>query len=290
MYRQPIGVFVEVNDTFSIHSGYAREEIIGKTSEELDFFVDNDTYAQMVSLIQNQSHIQDMKLQCRIKSGDIRTCRFSSNIIIMSGKPHILSTVEDITEQKKAEDARQQQTRALTTLNTLAIELASMPPGKPVEKIILETLTKMSGAVATLFSDYDPVDRTLRVTDMEMAPGMLEKVIKLLGKRPFDMRIPLNDEMYREITRDMIGKKKTLTEISFGQIPPLVSTSIQKMVGIDRFIGIACIIDGQLYGTSILAMKAGQPDPSNELLESFAQIVAASLRRRRAEDAVREKM
>ena len=282
------GVFVEVNDTFSIHSGYTREEIIGKTSEELDFFADNDTYAQMVSLIQNQGHIQDMELQCRIKSGDIRTCRFSSNVIIMTGKPHILSTVEDITEQKKAENARQQQTRALTTLNTLAIELASMPPGKPVEKIILEALTKMTGAVVTLFSDYDPVDRTLRVTNMEMAPGMLEKVVKLLGKRPFDMRIPLNDEMYHEITRDIIGNKKTLTEISFGQIPPLVSNSIQKLVGIDRFIGIACVIEGQLYGTSMLAMKAGQPDPSTEVLESFAHIVAVSLRRRRAEDAVRE--
>ena len=123
---------------------------------------------------------------------------------------------------------------------------------------------------------------------MKIAPGMLEKVVQLLGKRPFDMRIPLSDEMYREITRDFIGKKKTLTEISFGQIPPLVSTSIQKLVGIDRFIGIACIVEGQLYGIMMLAMKSGQQDPSAELLESFSHIVATSLRRRRAENALRE--
>jgi len=163
-----------------------------------------------------------------------------------------------------------------------------MPSGKAVEKTILKTLMEMSGAVATWFSDYDPVDRTLRVTDMEIAPGMLEKVVKLLGKRPFDLRMPVSDEMYREITRDIIGKKKTLTEVSFGQIPPLVSKTIQKLVGIDRLIGIACVIEGQLYGISMLAMKSGQLDPSTEILESFSHIVAVSLRRRRAENALRE--
>jgi PAS domain S-box-containing protein len=102
------------------------------------------------------------------------------------------------------------------------------------------------------------------------------------------MRIPLSDEMYREITYDILGKKKTLTEVSFEQIPPLVSTSIQKLVGIDRLIGIACVNEGQLYGISMLAMKSDQQDPPTELLETFSHIVAASLRRRRAENAARE--
>jgi PAS domain S-box-containing protein len=282
------GVFVDVNDTFSINTGYTREEVIGKTSEELGIFADNNTYRQMVTLLRDQRHIQGMELLCRIKTGEIRTCLFSSSVILMGGKPHILSTVEDITERKRAEDARLQQTRALTILNTLAIELASMPSDKPAEKIILKTLMKMSGAVATWFSEYDPIDRTLRVTDMEIAPDMLEKVVQLLGKRPFDMRIPLSDEMYREITYDILGKKKTLTEVSFEQIPPLVSTSIQKLVGIDRLIGIACVNEGQLYGISMLAMKSDQQDPPTELLETFSHIVAASLRRRRAENAARE--
>ena len=38
----------------------------------------------------------------------------------------------------------------------------------------------------------------------------------------------------------------------------------------------------------MLAMKSGQQDPSAELLESFSHIVATSLRRRRAENALRE--
>jgi len=99
------GVFIEVNDAFSINTGYAREDIIGKTSEELGIFADNEKYAWMVSQLQNQHPVHGMELRCRLKSGEIRTCHFSSSIIIMNGKPHILSSIEDITERKKAEDA-----------------------------------------------------------------------------------------------------------------------------------------------------------------------------------------
>jgi PAS domain S-box-containing protein len=282
------GVFVDVNETFLIHTGFGREEVIGKTAENLGIFADNDTYAQMVSQLRDKGHTEGLELRCRIKNGEIRTYLFSSSVILMGARPHILSTIEDITERKMAEEVRQQQTRALALLNTLAIELASMPSGKPVEKVILKTLMMMSGAVASWFSDYDPGDRTLRVTDMEIAPGMLKKVVQILGNRPFDMRMPVSDEMYREITHDIIGKKKTLTEVSFGQIPPLVSAGIQKLVGIDRLIGIACVIEGQLFGVSMVAMKAGQPDPPTEILESFSHIVAVSLRRNRAENALME--
>jgi PAS domain S-box-containing protein len=98
------GVFVEVNNAFLIQTGYAREEIIGKTSEELDLFADNNAYSQMVSQLRTRGNLQGMELRCRIKTGDIRTCRFSSSIIRMGGNPYILSTVEDITERKQAEE------------------------------------------------------------------------------------------------------------------------------------------------------------------------------------------
>lgn len=46
-----------------------------------------------------------MKLKCRAKSGEIGTCLFFSSILLMGGKPHILSYVEDITERKRVEEA-----------------------------------------------------------------------------------------------------------------------------------------------------------------------------------------
>ncbi len=126
------GVFVDVNDTFSINTGYARGEIIGKTSEELEIFPDTAAYAQMVSRLRDKRQVTSMELACRIKTGEIRTSRFSSKVIMMGGRSHILSMVEDITDRKHAEEALHLQNMVLETINQLALEFASLPRGKSV--------------------------------------------------------------------------------------------------------------------------------------------------------------
>lgn len=98
------GAFVAVNDAFLESTGYMQEEVIGRTTGELGIFVDKEESKRMVALLQEQHSLVGFELRARKKNGDIRTCLFSSSIIQMGGTPHILSTVEDITEQKKAED------------------------------------------------------------------------------------------------------------------------------------------------------------------------------------------
>jgi PAS domain S-box-containing protein len=99
------GAFVAVNDAFLKNTGYTQEDVIGRTSGELGIFVDPEESSRMVALLQDQHSLVGFELRTRKKNGDIRTCLFSSSIIQMGGTPHILSTVEDITEQKRAEDA-----------------------------------------------------------------------------------------------------------------------------------------------------------------------------------------
>lgn len=99
------GVFTDVNDAFLRNTGYARAEVIGKTSEELGLFADSDEFARFVSTLRKKHFVQGMELRCRSKAGEIRTCRFSSSTVSIDGMPHILSTIEDVTEQKRAQEA-----------------------------------------------------------------------------------------------------------------------------------------------------------------------------------------
>jgi len=196
---------------------------------------------------------------------------------------YFAAQIENITDRKMAEQSLLQQNQVLKTVQQLALDFASLSKSGSASELAVKKLMQLSGAVLTSFSVYDPRDRTLRITNLETEPGILEKVLNLLGKRPADMKIPVSPATYKAIISTIVGTRKTLTEVSFGEIPPVVSTAIQKITGIDHFIGIAYVIEGDLFGTSILAMKHGQPDPSVELLESFAHIVAVSLRRYRAE-------
>ena len=201
---------------------------------------------------------------------------------------HFAAQIDDITLRRQAEQDLLQKNRTLETINQLAIEFASLSRDKSVPDLAVKKLMQLSGVVMATFSLYNPADRTLQVTHFGIAPGLLEKTIRLLGKRPGEVKIPISPVMYEDIVSHTVGTKKTLTEVCFGAVPPLVGSSIQKMTGIDHFIGIAHVVEGELYGTSMLAMKPGRTDPPAELLDSFAHIVAVSLRRYRAEAVLAE--
>ncbi|MDD1681463.1 MAG: PAS domain S-box protein, partial [Methanoregula sp.] len=97
--------FVDVNDTFTRSTGYSREDVIGKTAAEVGIFASHTELEQLAAALEDQQPVHGLELQCRTKNGAIRTCRFTSGIIMMGERPHILSSIEDITEHKKAEAA-----------------------------------------------------------------------------------------------------------------------------------------------------------------------------------------
>jgi PAS domain S-box-containing protein len=120
-----------------------------------------------------------------------------------------------------------------------------------------------------------------------MDPGLLEKVVSLLGTQVTKIHSVVTDEMYQQMTTEIIGFQKTLHEVSLGAISRPVGAAIQALLKVDRFIGLAYIINGKLYGTSILGMKKGQPDPPKQILENFMFMAAVSLRRKLAEEELR---
>ena len=99
------GTIVDVNETFLQSSGYTRDEVIGRTVGDLALFSDPSDHERFVSVLKKEQAVRGMEIRCRRKTGEIQVCRFTSGIIRMGDRPFILSSVEDITDQKDSEDA-----------------------------------------------------------------------------------------------------------------------------------------------------------------------------------------
>ncbi|MGE5458346.1 MAG: PAS domain S-box protein, partial [Methanococcaceae archaeon] len=113
-------------------------------------------------------------------------------------------------------------------------------------------------------------------------------IINIAGENVLNTVSPVNDEAYHQMLRDTVGFSESLTEMTFGAIPEFLNNSIKTLTGIEYFYGLSYVIAGQLFGTSVLAFKSGQATPSRDLLESFAHLAAVALRRKKAEEAMRQ--
>jgi PAS domain S-box-containing protein len=101
------GRFVEVNDSFLEMSGYTREEIIGRTADELNLWVNPKLREEGLARIKQNQAIKNIEAEFRMKNGEVRVGLASAEIIELCGKPCILTVVNDITDRKRAEQERE---------------------------------------------------------------------------------------------------------------------------------------------------------------------------------------
>jgi len=99
------GVLVDVNQEFLNLLGFERDEVIGRTSTELNMIVAPSSRAQFAELLRQHQHIPPGEATIRDKAGNLRQIRYAAQLIEAEGKPHILTMWTDITEQKRAETA-----------------------------------------------------------------------------------------------------------------------------------------------------------------------------------------
>lgn len=94
---------LDVNESALKLSGYAREEVIGRTSLDIGVFSSYEhRKAMMGSLLQTGS-VRNMELQFPLKNGERRLLLCSAELIELGGEQCIVLASSDITERKEAE-------------------------------------------------------------------------------------------------------------------------------------------------------------------------------------------
>jgi PAS domain S-box-containing protein len=102
------GRLLEVNETFTRLSGYAREEAVGRTPLELGLWVEASEREAGLSKLSQGGRVRDSEQRFRMKDGTELVGRVSAELIEIGGEPCVLTVIQDITEQKLAEAEREQ--------------------------------------------------------------------------------------------------------------------------------------------------------------------------------------
>ncbi|MBD2462947.1 PAS domain S-box protein [Oscillatoria sp. FACHB-1407] len=98
------GRFIEVNDSYVETSGYSREESLGRTSRDLQIWVNQRDRETVVKLLTEHGSVRGLEFPFRIKSGDIRVGLFSAEIIQIGDEMCLIDSIIDITERKRSEE------------------------------------------------------------------------------------------------------------------------------------------------------------------------------------------
>jgi PAS domain S-box-containing protein len=99
------GRLLEVNESWLNLVGLNRvEDAIGKTTVDLGLVPDDETRDRILNEFNQSGYIENLEILSHIKNGSRKNLLVKKKMIQVSGVKYILSTIEDISERKLAEE------------------------------------------------------------------------------------------------------------------------------------------------------------------------------------------
>jgi PAS domain S-box-containing protein len=92
----------DVNPSFLDTMGYRREELLGRTTQELGIWANLEDRETFFTTLRRDQSIRDFEAQFRRRNGELLWGRTSASNVELNGIPCILSVTQDISEAKAA--------------------------------------------------------------------------------------------------------------------------------------------------------------------------------------------
>ncbi|MDZ8257032.1 PAS domain S-box protein [Nostoc sp. ChiQUE01b] len=263
------GRFIEVNDSFVNLSGYGRDEAIGKTSFELNLWVDDRDRLNLVQELQSTGVARNLEIEFRQKSGELITTLLSAEVIDLDGVPAILAVHHDITERKQVEA----QLRLCAQRDRLLAEtLVRIRSSLNLEEILQTTVTEVRQ-----FLQADRVFIGLNNANL----GVRTLAESVDPKYPSVSGWSTNDEAYLQELRNLLKDNlvRVVEDVTQMTVSPKVKTHFQKFQT-RATLTVPIMLGNELFGALIANQCSGPRDWQSieiDLLQQMSQQVAIAI-------------
>lgn len=108
------GSYIDVNPGFCRITGYSRDDVMGKTPQELSIWTDLWRKKFLVEELRTQGMIHNLESRFQCRDGTLRYGLMSASLLTLDQEQVILSITRDITEQKQTRELLVQSEKMLS--------------------------------------------------------------------------------------------------------------------------------------------------------------------------------
>ena len=167
-------------------------------------------------------------------------------------------------------------------LNKYSLELA-VQKDEDLYGFIVNSFKSFFSVKEAWISIYDSKNKELILKATTLSEKDNALVVRRLGQKLIDFRTPVNEDTYKMMINLGIGDPSSLHDISFGNIPKLISSALGRIFSIGWFQGVVLTDKGKLYGGLLTAGHMNQEPLEKAELSYFADLTSQVLRKRQVE-------
>jgi PAS domain S-box-containing protein len=190
---------------------------------------------------------------------------------------------DDISEKKLIEKSLLSRAQLLSEFNQYSIDLGDLK-GTMMYQFIVTRFKELFKVRAVWISTYRDDISSLIIETSTATEEDNSLLVKFLGQTVKSYRTPVTETTYNLMLENLVKSHSSLTELSFGQIPEVISLAIQKVFNVGWFQGISLVDKGKLYGTMVVAGHKDQEVPDTDIIKLFAELTSNIIRRKQAEE------
>lgn len=264
------GVLTEVNDSAFAITGYTKEELIGQSTLNLNFWHNPDERNIFNELLKKNHRVTNLEAEFRMKSGEVKTGLVSGETIQLHDGLYIMGIIRDISLQKKAQQEILEKNKEFAMLNeelTESLERIQMINSelskaklKAEESDRLKTafLQNMSHEIRTPLNSIMGFSELLPHTYEDKAT--LSKYTSIIKQRGNDLLEIINDVLdvaAIESGQMTVNVSKCRLNHLFSDIEVLVSEyrARMEMEHIGFKLNVPCIKEDELFVTDSGKLK-----------------------------------
>lgn len=180
---------IDVNEGFIELSRFTRQEVIGKTTLDLNMWVNNDDRLEVINDLMSRKKVRGREYRFRIKDGREYIGFYSAELIKLRDKPIVISSISDITARKIFEEKlvkSEEKFKALAENALVAISIID-----PADEIKYLYVNKYWEEITGYSKDDIDTLSPLEVVAPEMKAKVIEQAANRVNNEVTDLRYEL---------------------------------------------------------------------------------------------------